>query len=214
MVLDYDYYTRNQRNQCKHKSVGGRDLAAETVYEILEDKCKYRESGSAAEGCEGDDPLHEEYDTENSKNSDKHTPVSYADHTCCRNDTLAAAESEEYREKMTDYAGKAGEIRDKSHYLRILTNGTDYPCGDKNGNNALEEVKHKGEDRRKTSYDTQNIGHAGIAAAVVADIILDKELCENNCKIDAAQQVRNYQRTDNRECKGSKIDITYIKEHF
>ena len=62
-------------------------------------------------------------------------------------------------------------------------------AGDKNAEHTLEAVQQKRGHCRPCAVGAQHIGSACVAAAVLADIITEKDARDNDSPVDAAQQV-------------------------
>ena len=77
------------------------------------------------------------------------------------------------------------------HNLQEGVGAAKHGAGDQNGYSALKSVTEEGQQAGLFAVGARDIGGAGVAAAVVADVIVIKEFRNHQRKVDAAEKIRN-----------------------
>jgi hypothetical protein len=106
------------------------------------------------------------------------------EHRAERNrNTLAALEVEVDGESVAEHTSDACDIR-------ITVAGHKNKTEDR-GNDCLENITEKRDDRRALAVCAKHIRHTGIAAAVRAHVVAVAKLGNDNAEIKAAEKIRN-----------------------
>ncbi len=140
----------------------------------------------------------EKHDHENHKTDSKDQRTENETYRCGAKHALTAFEAEKDRIRVTEHTGDARDIQNGIDGNGVVILKSDDAGRKKKCQCRFKHIAEQRKDRRFFTEDSSGVGKSAVATALSANILMEKELGDNDGTVDTAKQIGNHDAQNNR----------------